>query len=106
MGTTVNPSGYKFAVSGDIAVVSPGNTFRLKSGSCFGSGATMTTGVVTILTTAVNSGDFINLMRTSTGVTPGLSLPVVTISNGTSFTLTSSSTSDTSTYSWWILKAA
>lgn len=99
---------YKFDVtSGDIGIMTSGNTLRVQRGSnsCSGTGAVLVAGTVTVNTTAVATGDMVWLSRTATGGTPGSSLPVVTIVNGTSFTLTSSAL-DTSTYSWLITKAA
>lgn len=94
--------------SGDVSIDTAGKTVKIKTGSnaCAGTGATMVGGSVTVSTTAVSTSDFVLTVRTATGGTPGLSSPVVTISNGVSFTLTSSNILDTSTYSWVIIKAA
>lgn len=69
-----------------------------------GSGATLVGGTVTVSTSAVNTGDLIQLMCTAQGGTPGLGMPVITISNGVSFTITSANVLDTSTFSWAIIK--
>lgn len=94
--------------SGNAIVNTAGKTVKIKQGtnSCAGTGAVMVAGAVTVNTTAVATGDIVLTCRTATGGTPGLSSPVVTIVNGTSFTLTSSNALDTSTYSWVIIKAA
>lgn len=102
-------SGGDLTVTSGFAIVNAaGKTVKIKQGSnaCAGTGAVMIAGAVTVSTNAVATGDIVLTARTATGGTPGLSSPVVTISNGVSFTLTSSNALDTSTYSWIIIKAA
>lgn len=98
---------YKLDVTGgDIAAMTAGKTLRIKQGTnaCAGTGAVLVAGTVTVNTTAVATGDIVVLVRTATGGTQGhLSYTIV---NGTSFTVTSSSALDTSTLSWFIIKAS
>lgn len=83
--------------------------------NAYTTGAVMVAGVVTVSTTAVATGDLVITTRTASGGTLGSGDPLVTISNGTSFTLTSQVTVagapatnvlETSTFSWLIIKAA
>jgi hypothetical protein len=91
-------------LTNDLKLSTLGKTITLKRGSnaCSGTGAVLVAGTVTVPTTAVATGDNVLLTCTASGGTPGF--PVVTISNGASFTITSSSGTDTSTYSWVIFK--
>lgn len=94
------------ALAGNLIVNTVGKTLKIKQGSnaCAGTGAVLSGGTVTVNTTAVATGDIILLNCTAAGGTQGIVR--TSISNGTSFTITSSSGSDTSTYSWVIIKAA
>jgi hypothetical protein len=78
------------------------NALRLKQGA---TGAVLVAGAVTVATTAVSTGDTVLLSRTAIGVTLGHPY-ISAISNGVSFTITSSSGTDTSTFSWVIIKQA
>lgn len=93
-------------VAGNEVINTAGKTLKIKQGSnaCAGTGAVLVGGTVTVNTTAVATGDIILLNCTAAGGTQGII--TTSISNGTSFTLTSSSGTDTSTYSWVIIKAA
>lgn len=92
--------------SGNHIVNVAGKTLKIKQGSnaCAGTGAVMVAGAVTVSTTAVATGDIVLLEKTATAGTPGAGPPVITISNGASFTITGLST-DLSTWSWVIIKA-
>ncbi len=94
--------------AGNIKITTAGKTLYIKEGSnaCKGTGATMVGGTVTVNTTAVATGDMVVPSCTAQGGTPGLGMPAVTINNGVSFTLTSQNALDTSTFSWFIVKAA
>lgn len=100
-----------FSTAGDINIVgslditAPGKTVKIARGSnaCSGTGATLSGGTVTVSTTAVATGDIVLLSMTASGGTVGF--PAISINNGVSFTITSSSVIDTSTYSWVIIKA-
>lgn len=93
--------------SGNAIVNVAGKTLKIKQGSnaCAGTGAVLSGGTVTVNTTAVATGDIIFLSCTAAGGTQGVPR-ISAISNGASFTITSSSILDTSTYSWLIVKAA
>lgn len=95
------------AISGNLIINTAGKTLKVKQGSnaCFGTGAVLVAGTVTVNTTAVATGDTIFVSCTAAGGTQGI-VRTSAIVNGTSFTLTSSSALDTSTYSWFIMKSA
>lgn len=70
-----------------------------------GSGAVLVGGTVTVANTSVATGDIVLLSCTALGGTPGTP-SISAINNGVSFVITSSSGTDTSTYSWVIIKSA
>lgn len=83
-----------------------GSSNALRSGNRLSTGATMgqvqlSSGTATVSTTEVLAGDNIILSRVHAGGTLG-NLSVGTITAGTSFTVTSSSNTDTSTIYWKI----
>lgn len=92
-------------VTGNLIIDAVGKTLKVKQGSnaCFGTGAVLVAGTVTVNTTAVATGDTIFYSCTATGGTAGVPRTSAIV-NGTSFTITSSSALDTSTYSWLIIK--
>lgn len=96
------------ASAGHIIIDTAGKTLKIKEGAnaCKGTGAVMVGGAVTVNTSAVATGDMVNVSRTAVGGTIGVGMPTRTIINGISFTLTSSNALDTSTYDWWIVKGA
>lgn len=104
--TSASFSGDVTINSGNLIVNTAGNTLKIKQGSnaCAGTGVTLVSGTKTVSTTAVATGDLIFLNCTAAGGTQGF--VHTTISNGVSFTITSSSVLDTSTFSWVIVKAA
>jgi len=107
-GTRLDVSGGDIRVSsGNMIINSAGKTLEIKQGSnaCAGTGAVMVAGAVTVSTTAAATGDIILLTKTAAGGTSGAGMPVITISNAVSFTITGTAT-DTSTWSWIIIKAA
>ncbi len=91
---------------GDIKLRTPGKTLSIAEGSdaCKGQGALLVGGSVTVNTAAVNVGDQVMITATALGGTPGF--VAVSIVDGESFTLTSSSSDDASTYAWLIIKAS
>lgn len=93
--------------NGDTIINTVGKTLKIKQGSnaCAGTGVVMVAGTVTVNTTAAATGDIILLTKTVAGGVSGPGMPVITISNGVSFTITGAAT-DTSTWSWIIIKAA
>lgn len=100
-------SGNVSTATGNLTIDTAGKTLKIKQGSnaCSGTGAVLSGGTVTVNTTAVATGDTILLSCTAAGGTQGIPR-ISAISNGTSFTITSSQGTDTSTYSWIIIKAA
>lgn len=92
--------------TGDLSIDTAGKTLKIKQGAnaCAGTGVSLTGGTATVLTSAAATGDIILLTCTAAGGTQGIVR--YSISNGASFTITSSSGTDTSTYSWVIIKAA
>ena len=101
-------SGGDLTVTTGFAIINTaGKTLKIKQGTnaCSGTGAVMVGGAVTVSTNAVATGDIVLLTKTAAGGTSGAGLPVITISNGVSFTITGTAT-DTSTWSWVIIKAA
>jgi hypothetical protein len=93
-------------VGSDLVVATAGKTVKIKTGSnaCMGTGAVLSSGSVAVSTTCAATGDVIMLTKTAASGTEGFVR--YSISNGVSFTITSSSGSDVSTYSWVIFKAA
>lgn len=100
-------SGNVSIATGNLTIDTLGKTLKIKQGSnaCAGTGAILVGGTVTVSTTAVATGDIVLLSCTAAGGTQGVPR-ISAISNGTSFTITSSNGADTSTYSWVIIKAA
>jgi hypothetical protein len=102
-----NSASYKLDVQGgDIATTTVGKGFRVKEGTNAKMGtATLSAGTVTVSTTAVTANSRIFLTAQNTGGTPG-ALRVSARSSGTSFTITSTSNTDTSTVAWFIVEPA
>jgi hypothetical protein len=89
-----------------IAVGSAGQGYQVKEGTNAKMGtATLVAGTVTVSTTAVTANSRIFLTAQSTGGTPG-ALRVSARSAGTSFTITSTSSTDTSLVAWFIVEPA
>jgi hypothetical protein len=89
----------------DLAINSVGGGLQIKEGANAKMGtAVLVAGTVTVNTTKAGAGTRIFLTTLTPGGTPGF-LRVSAIVNGTSFTITSSSGTDTSTVSWLILDA-
>lgn len=68
-----------------------------------GTSAAMTAGAVTVATTSSSATAKIFYSRATTGGTPGQ--VSITAQDGTGFTLTSTSNTETSTFNWWIVNA-
>lgn len=93
------------ANGGDIIVNHAGKSLKYKEGAngCEGQ-ATLAAGTVTVATTAVVATSRIHLTRATTGGTPGhLSY---TVNAGTSFTINSTSGTETSTVNWLIIQSS
>jgi hypothetical protein len=93
---------------GSFIINTAGGTLKIAAGAnaCFGTNATMVGGTVTVNTTAVATGDTVLVTKTNEAGVPGTGMPVITIVNNTSLTLTSNSPTDASTYNWMIIKPA
>lgn len=96
LGTTVDPFKYLYSVG-----------LKVKQGSnaLSGTGAALSSGSVTVSTSAVNTGDSIFLSRTAVSGTTGEAY-ISAINDGTSFVITSTNALDASTFSWLIVKPA
>lgn len=88
--------------TGDFGIATAGKTLRIKEGSNAKQGtAVLVAGSKVVSTTAVTANSRIFLTSQVDGGTPGF-LRVSTRTAGTSFTITSSSGTDTSTVGWLI----
>ena len=93
------------ATNGNLALGTAGNKIVIATGTnaSVGTSAVMTAGAVTVATTASSATAKIFYSRATTGGTPGNIS--ITAQDGTGFTLTSTSNSETSTFNWWIINA-
>lgn len=90
---------------GQLLISTAGKGLSVKEGSNAKMGqATLSTGTVTVSTTAVTTNSRIFLTTGVAGGTLGV-LSVGTITNGTSFVINSSSPADSSTVNWIIIEA-
>lgn len=105
-GTTLTASlGNITATNGNLSLATAGNKIVIATGSnaSVGTSAAMTAGVVTVATTASSATALIFYSRNITGGTPGN--VSITAQDGTGFTLTSTSATETSTFNYWIINA-
>ncbi len=88
-----------------IYLTHPGDKINIATGTNASLGtATLSSGTITVNTTAVTSSSKILLTyNTPSGTTGQISAPASGITAGTSFTINSSSASDNSTVNWWII---
>ncbi|WP_424891793.1 hypothetical protein [Streptomyces sp. XH2] len=95
-----------FASLGDVTIGTVGKGLKVKEGAnaCMGT-ATLVAGAATVATTKVTANSRVFLTSQVDGGTPGW-LRVSARSAGTSFTVTSSSNTDTSTVAWIIVEPA
>jgi hypothetical protein len=92
--------------AGDLVVAAPGKGLQVKEGSNAKMGvSTLAAGTVTVNTTAVTATSRIFLSHQTAGGTVG-HVAVTARTAGTSFTVTSSSGSDTSQVAWLIVEPA
>lgn len=91
------------ATNGNLVLGTAGNKLSIATGSnaSVGVSAAMTTGAVTVATTACDASSIILYSRATTGGTVGQ--VSITAQSGTGFTLTSSSGTETSTFNWQII---
>lgn len=102
--TPANKAGDTF--TGDVVLGTAGLGLKVKEGSNARMGAaTLVAGTVTVNTTAVTANSRIFLTAQTTGAGPG-ALRVSARTAGTSFTITSSSATDTSSVAWMIFEPA
>lgn len=107
-GTNVQTVTSKFVIEGDgdVLIKTVGKGLQIKEGTNAKMGtATLSSGSATVSTTAVASTSRVFLTSNADGGTPGW-VRVSARTAGTSFTITSSSASDTSTVAWLILDPA
>jgi len=95
----------KLDITGNLKLNTAGNKLKIAKGSNASVGvATLVGGTVTINTTAVLTGsDIFCSVRTPSGTQGFLSTPESSIINGVSFTINSTSITETSTVNWWII---
>ena len=110
LGSGGYPASSYIQNSGDISITGRvlnvhGLSILTGSNQTMGTSGALSSGTVTVSTTAVLTGSKIFLTRAVAGGTLG-NLSVGTITNATSFTITSSSSSDTSTVNWLIIQQA
>jgi hypothetical protein len=104
-GTTITSTlGNIAATNGNLVLGTAGNKLTIATGSnaSLGTSGVLSSGTVTVATTAVTAASKIFLTRAVAGGTLG-NLSVGTITANTSFTITSDSSSDTSTVNWLII---
>lgn len=96
----------KWGTDADVAIMTAGKGLQVKEGSNAKSGtATLVAGSAVVSNTSVTSTSRIQLTSQADGGTPGW-LRVSARTAGTSFTITSSSASDTSTVAYFIVEPA
>lgn len=98
---TLGPS----RVTGNLTFTTAGNKIIIPTGAnaSVGTSAAMTAGEVTVSTTACSATAKVFYARATTGGTTGD--VSITAQDGTGFTLTSTSNTETSTFNWWIINA-
>lgn len=105
-GTTTDNGNDQIQSNGHIATITAGQGFKVKEGSNAKMGtATLVAGAVTVSNTSVTANSRIFLTSNVDGGTPGF-LRVSARTASTSFTITSSSGTDTSTVAWLIVEPA
>lgn len=112
-GTTVTgatgviaTTGNLTATNGNLALGTAGNKVVIATGAnaSIGTSAAMTAGSIVVATTAVTASSIIFVSHNTIAGTAGaVSAPAASRVAGTSFTITSSSNTDTSTVNWWIV---
>lgn len=106
LNSTTMAEGARLDPDGNFLIQQAGKGFRVKEGSNAKQGtATLVSGAVTVSNTSVTANSRIFLTSQADGGTPGW-LRVSARSAGTSFTITSSSGSDTSTVAYQIFEPA
>lgn len=95
------------ATDNSLVLAAAGGGVQVKEGTnaTMGVTAAMTAGTITVSTTKVTANSRIFLTAQTTGAAPG-ALRVSARTAGTSFTITSTSGTDTSTVAWWLVEPA
>jgi len=94
------------AFGGDLVVGSAGKGFQVKEGSNARMGtATLVAGTVVVANTSVTANTRIFLMSQTSGAAPG-SLRISARTAGTSFTISSTSGTDTSVVAYFLMEPA
>lgn len=97
-------SGDITATNGNLALNTAGNGINIKVGSNARAGqATLSSGSVVVNTTAIATGDYVFITRVS-GTTANFGNLTYTISNATSFTVTSTNVLDDGVFNWIIVR--
>ena len=93
------------ATNGNLSLGTAGNKIIIATGAnaSVGTSAAMTAGAITVATTASSATAKVFYSRATTGGTTGD--VSITAQDGTGFTLTSTSNTETSTFNWWIINA-
>lgn len=93
------------ATNGNLVLNTAGNKVVIATGAnaSVGTSDAMTAGAVIVATTACSATAKIFYSRATTGGTTGD--VSITAQDGTGFTLTSTSNTETSTFNWWIINA-
>lgn len=105
-GTTITATlGAITATNGNLVLGTAGNKILIAEGANASAGLSdaMVAGAVTVATTASSATARIFYSRATTGGTTGNIS--ITAQDGTGFTLTSESNTETSTFNWWIINA-
>ena len=106
VGTTTDFNSTQLQANGSISSIATGAGYRTREGAnCKQGTATLVAGAATVANTAVTANSRIFLTSQADGGTPGF-LRVSARTAGTSFTITSSSNTDTSTVAYEIFEPA
>lgn len=102
-GDIVATLGDIVATNGNLVLVTAGNKVEIATGAnaSTGTSAAMVAGAVTVATTACSATAEVFYSRATLGGAAGH--VSITAQDGTGFTLTSGSATETSTWNWWII---
>jgi len=102
-GDVTAVTGDLVATNGNLVLVTAGNKIEIATGAnaSVGTSAAMVAGAVTVATTACSATAKVFYSRETLGGAAGH--VSITAQNGTGFTLTSSSATETSTFNYWII---
>lgn len=102
-GDVTAVTGDLVATNGNLVLVTAGNKVEIATGAnaSTGTSAAMVAGAVTVATTACSATAEVFYSRATLGGAAGH--VSITAQDGTGFTLTSGSATETSTWNWWII---